>query len=82
MCQKCLKPTSDTILRKSLTIKPFQNVNENEYAANFIWFWEKTTDFVVTLHVSTGEDTPAFAYFSLTLGSTLKLTRMEQISIP
>ena len=24
---------SDDVLRESLTIKPFQNVNENEYAA-------------------------------------------------
>ena len=77
MCQKHLKSTSDDILRESLTINPFQNVNENEYAANFIWLWEKTTDFVETLHVSIGEDTPTFAYFSLTLGSTLKLTGLK-----
>ena len=51
--QKCLNSISDHVLRESLTIKPLQNMDENEYAANLVWFLGKTDDSVVILHVST-----------------------------
>ena len=59
----------DDILRESLTIKPFQNVNENKYAA--ILFGFETQPLICSDDLCKhSEDTPnvALAYFSVTLG--------------